>query len=375
MLQRTIVTAITLLLVATTGMAQMQDKLIITDVKIGSLPPNSLPALAIAIDRGADAVQLELVLTSDDRVIVLGSTVLNELTNVAELYPERSRQDGTFYALDFTLEEIQRLSLISLTPYPSPRLHIPSFAEALGLIRILEQNIEKRIGLVVEIKKSWFHLNENKDLSGSAMEELHRYGYTVQGDNVFLASYDAEELQRVHDILLAEADTQIKLIQLIEDNNGQETLRFERGQWLPYNYDWMFTKFGIKAVSAYADAIGLPPETIIDESGNLNQANYIEDAHILGMQVLVYPFDRSLNPLPDYAKNVEELLELHLFSAGMDGLLTGQGHLTRSYLAKRLTEDSETISPQQQSINRLIERSTSSSVIQNGPALPLNQFN
>ena len=254
-----------------------------------------------------------------------------------------------------------RLKLPSARPgnpragrYPLPHFHIPSFADILGLLRIMEAEGNKSVTLVAEIKKSWFHQQEGKDTSRATLKVLEQFGFTAPEDGFFIASYDPEELQRIHDTLFPATGIKTKLLQLIGSNDGLETLRFERGRWLPYNYDWMATKFGLKAVSAYADAIGLLPEIFVDETGAAKQPHYLEDARLLGLQIFVYPVDHLLQELVGYADTAEELVNHFLFSLDLDGLLTSRTNLFRTVLANRSKEHAST-DDQPQSIEQLIE--------------------
>ena len=76
----------------------------------GYLPEHTLPAVELAHKFGADYIEQDVVLTSDGVPIVLHDVTLELTTNVATLFPERHRDDGLFYAIDFTLEEIKKLN-------------------------------------------------------------------------------------------------------------------------------------------------------------------------------------------------------------------------------------------------------------------------
>ena len=71
----------------------------------GYLPEHTLPAVELAHTFGADYIEQDVVLTSDGVPIVLHDVTLELTTNVARLFPERHRDDGLFYAIDFTLED------------------------------------------------------------------------------------------------------------------------------------------------------------------------------------------------------------------------------------------------------------------------------
>ena len=59
--------------------------------------------------QGADYLEQDLVMTKDDRLVVLHDHYLDRVTDVAERFPDRARKDGRYYAIDFTLDEIRSL--------------------------------------------------------------------------------------------------------------------------------------------------------------------------------------------------------------------------------------------------------------------------
>ncbi|MEW6710741.1 MAG: glycerophosphodiester phosphodiesterase family protein, partial [Candidatus Riflebacteria bacterium] len=77
----------------------------------GYLPEHTLPAKALAHGMGADYIEQDLVLTKDGHPIVVHDIHLDTVTDVATRFPERKRDDGRFYAIDFTLAEIKTLKV------------------------------------------------------------------------------------------------------------------------------------------------------------------------------------------------------------------------------------------------------------------------
>lgn len=93
-----------------TGSALAGDKIVIAHRGAsGYLPEHTLPAKAMAYAQGADYLEQDLVMTKDDRLVVLHDHYLDRVTDVAERFPDRARKDGRYYAIDFTLEEIRSL--------------------------------------------------------------------------------------------------------------------------------------------------------------------------------------------------------------------------------------------------------------------------
>src|SRR5687767_8138482 len=71
------------------------------------LPEHTLEAYSMAHAWNVDYIEADLVVTKDNKLVVLHDTHVDTTTNVAQLFPKRKRADGRFYAVDFTLEEIK----------------------------------------------------------------------------------------------------------------------------------------------------------------------------------------------------------------------------------------------------------------------------
>ncbi|GAL25385.1 glycerophosphoryl diester phosphodiesterase [Vibrio variabilis] len=75
----------------------------------GYLPEHTLEAKALAYAMKPDYIEQDVVMTKDDRLVVLHDHYLDRVTDVASRFPDRAREDGRFYAIDFTLAEIKTL--------------------------------------------------------------------------------------------------------------------------------------------------------------------------------------------------------------------------------------------------------------------------
>ena len=58
---------------------------------------------------GADYIEQDVLLSRDGELIVLHDLYLDAVTDVAQRYPGRQREDGHYYAIDFDLAEIRTL--------------------------------------------------------------------------------------------------------------------------------------------------------------------------------------------------------------------------------------------------------------------------
>ena len=83
----------------------------------GYLPEHTLEAKQLAFEMGADYLEQDIVASRDDELVVLHDIHLDRVTNVAEKFPQRIRDDGRYYARDFDLDEIQ--ARCSIDPWRS----------------------------------------------------------------------------------------------------------------------------------------------------------------------------------------------------------------------------------------------------------------
>ncbi len=72
---------------------------------------HTLPAKALAYAMKPDYIEQDVVMTKDDQLVVLHGRIIIwiALPIFAERFPDRAREDGRYYAIDFTLAEIKSL--------------------------------------------------------------------------------------------------------------------------------------------------------------------------------------------------------------------------------------------------------------------------
>ena len=313
-----------------TDQAMSAGKMIIAESGAGkNLIENSLPAVTLAASQGVEYLELHVVMTADDQLVVFHDLTLDRLTDVAQVFPNRKRQDGASYVIDFTLDELRKLRLLGPADGKNSEfplvLSIPTLTEELRLLRRLETVLNRQLGIVLEIRQPWFHQLEDKDISSATLDTLARFRYTTAQSKLYLQCFDPDELQRIHNQLMPERQMSLPLIQQIDANDGQETKHGTKGNLLPYNYDWLFTNTGLRMIASYAVAIALPAENIAGPTGNLPLAGYIDEAHRIGLMVLAFPLDNTSN-FPPYAADFPALVDFYFTRAGIDGIYTSMYH-------------------------------------------------
>jgi glycerophosphoryl diester phosphodiesterase len=301
----------------------------------GYLPEHTIAAKAMAYAQGVDFIEQDLVMSKDNEVIVLHDYLLDTVSNVRNVFPGRSRDDGSFYVVDFTLDEIRTLSVLErfefeageMLPVFSDRFplgassfRIHTFVEEIELIQGLNKSTGNSIGIYPEIKSPAFHRSEGKDISNAVLNILKEYGYTSHRDNVFLQCFDPKELIRIHDELLPAKDMSLPLIQLLGAS----------AQYKP-----MLSEEGMQNVSKYAVGIGPSIWNLVENDSTISELKLTELsewARAAGLQVHAYTFRRDAGQIPPYAKDFEDLLKIFFVDVGVDGVFTDFPDLAVDYV-------------------------------------------
>ena len=336
-----------------------RPKWIISNGITPPLPASSLLGLALALERGSSRLWVELVLTADDQVVLLSDTRIDQLTDVKTMFPERSRADGSFYSFDFTLDELQQLSLTSTVgpelPLALSRSHLAIVAldDFLRVVDLVSGESDTLPTLFFVLKHGWRHQQEGKDLGAEVLEALNNYQATAGTASLIIGSYDPEELQQLAESAGSGASDMIGFMQLIGTDDGREVQRLEFGTYQPYSYDLLFTRFGLKAVSDYTTTIGMDPEAIFDASGALIHPTFLDDARTLGLRVVCSRTDSLSEQFFNLGPGREALFEHLLFTIGFDGIVTSEDRRARSWLKNLEPTDGN---EQTQIIERLIDQ-------------------
>ncbi|MEE4637923.1 MAG: glycerophosphodiester phosphodiesterase [Wenzhouxiangella sp.] len=285
------------------------------------LPEHSFEAYLLAYGQGADFIEPDLVMTSDGQLIALHDLTLDATTNVAEVFPSRAREDGRFFAMDFSLEELRRLKLserievdTGLARFPNrwpPGLgefRIVTLEDLIVWLRELNRATGRRVGLYPETKFPAFHAEAGFDIAGALVEVLLRHDLPDANLPVFIQSFEPEPLERIR----ARHGDRFALIQLIGANDWRMNT---------VDYDAMTSATGLAHVASYASGIGPPLTTLIeiDESGNTRPSPLFRSARRL--KLTIHPFTFRREGLPA-EHSLESLLDLFIHELAIDGLFT-----------------------------------------------------
>lgn len=315
----------------------------------GYLPEHTFACKALAIGQGADFLELDLVMTKDDQLVVVHDHFLDGISNVAQVYPTRARQDGHFYVMDFTLAEIRQLQTTepfttengkqeAVYPHRYPLwagyFTIHTFAEELQFIRGLEKSLGRSIGLYVEIKAPWLHHQADKDISLAALKLLQQYGYCQRTEKIIVETFDYHELLRIKYELLPQLGMDLPLHFLIAQTDWHETqVKNQDGHWENYSYDWVFTENAMQEIARHFDGISPEYNMLIEvaasKKGNVIVSPLGQAAQQAGLGVHTYTVRRD--KLPAYVDSMENLLDV-LVQAGATGVFTDFPDLALKHL-------------------------------------------
>lgn len=289
----------------------------------GYLPEHTLEAKTLAHGMGADYIEQDLVLTKDNQPVVLHDIHLDTVTDVADVFPDRKRDDGRYYAIDFTLAEVKQLRVherIDLKtgkavfpgrfPLGKNEFRVPTLAEEIELIQGLNKSTGRRVGIYPEIKKPAWHRQEGKDISRIVLATLKQFGYRGKDDLCYLQCFDPKETRRLRE----ELDCQLRLVQLIGDNDWSEAVA---------DFDKLRTAEGLKQIAEYADGVGpwMPHVlTGLDSKGEPVLTELVKDAHASGLKV--HPYTFRADSLPGYAESFDQVLRLFTEYADVDGVFS-----------------------------------------------------
>jgi len=291
------------------------------------LPEHTLPAKAAAHAMGADFIEQDVVLSRDGVPLVLHDIYLDSTTDVAQRYPQRARKDGRYYALDFDLAEIQQLhanervewdaqgNATAAFPLRFPGraelFRVPTLAQEIDLISGMDHSSGRSTGLYVEFKAPNWHQAQGYDLVSAVMAVLREKQYHDRPRQVFLQCFDDKTLK----YLRHELNTPLPLIQLIAENSW--------GEDSAVDYDYLQTAAGLKDIASYADGIGPWIMQIYqgrDASGKAQLSNLVSLAQQQGL--LVHPYTFRCDELPAGIDDFNDLLEIFVQQAGVNGLFT-----------------------------------------------------
>ncbi len=294
----------------------------------GYLPEHTLAAKALAFAQGAHYLEQDVVLSKDKVPVLLHDIHVDAMSDVAEKFPERKREDGRYYAIDFTLAELKTLRLTErfdpktgrqVYPKRFPKdaadFRIVTLEEELQFIAGLKHSSGREAGIYPEIKQPGWHRAEGHDISAIVLEVLRRNGYSGKEHACYVQCFEHDEVLR----LRRELGWQGRTIQLMGGGkSGAGGSDFER----------MRTPEGLAELAKLVDGIGPSITSVLDSNGQ--PTNLVRDAHAAGLAV--HPYTLRADDLPAFSTTPSDLLNALFEKAEVDGLFSDHPDLCVDWL-------------------------------------------
>lgn len=168
----------------------------------GHLPEHTLAAYTLAWSMGADYLEPDVVLTKDGVAICAHDVNMERVTDVAERFPDRAREDGKWYWIDFTLDEVRTLRVTYKGANGVVGGAVPTFEAFLRLVDRLNaiggEDGRARVGIIPEIKRPQFHADNGWSIHFEVLDALERFGYTETDNPCIIQCFDLNTLRRLH---------------------------------------------------------------------------------------------------------------------------------------------------------------------------------
>ncbi len=279
----------------------------------GYLPEHSLAGKALAHGLGADFLEQDVVASRDGVLLVLHDLWLDDVSDVADRFPGRSRDDGHFYCIDFDLAEIRSLhfgeridSTSGREKYPgrftrsSGSFSVATLEEEICFIQGLNTSTGRTVGIYPEIKAPQWHSKQGIDLASALVDILEKFGYLEEGSRIYLQCFDPGTLRAVR----RRVGPALRIIQLLSSTTVVDTAL-------------------LRSVGEYASGIGPSIKLIlrgIASDGQFQLSELVSIAQNLGLEV--HPYTFRVDDLPDGCTDFDALLRLFITQLGVDGLFT-----------------------------------------------------
>jgi len=189
----------------------------------GHLPEHTLAAYTLAWSMGADYLEPDVVLTKDGVTICAHDVVMQRVTDVAQRFPDRAREDGKWYWIDFTVDEVRTLRVTYDGPGGSVGGAVPTFEEFLRLVDRLNaiggEDGRVPVGVIPEPKKPAFHRDHAMNIETAVLDALIAHGYEDQADPAIIQCFELDALERLHD-----AGCELRLVWLMGEEPSDADL-------------------------------------------------------------------------------------------------------------------------------------------------------
>ncbi|MBF4561507.1 glycerophosphodiester phosphodiesterase [Microbacterium sp. VKM Ac-2870] len=262
----------------------------------GYRPEHTRSSYALALEQGVDAVEPDVVFTSDGVAVVRHENEIGGTTDVAD-HPEfasrrrRKTVDGAphtgWFAEDFTWDELATLRCRERVPLLRPASAAFDDTEPplrlrdlLDLVRSASRDQGRRIGVVLEVKHATFFTGLGIDVAGLLAAELRAAGWADGILPLYVESFEQTVLTD-----LRGRGIRGTFIYLLESDGTAVDLRTAQGEAAP-TYREQVSPTGLDRLVGEVDGISVDKKMILapDERGRpTGPSRVVADAHDRGL--------------------------------------------------------------------------------------------
>lgn len=326
----------------------------------GLYPEEIIAGYQAAIAAGTDALEMDLMSSSDGVLFVCHNPFLSDTTDVAN-HPEFAARkkarsvDGVavppdWYISDFTAAELKTLRVKQPVAVRSHQYDgqypLATFQEVIDLAKATRAaNPASKLLVYPETKNPIFQRLLGVPLEEKLVEMINKEGWNSVDAPIIVQSFEPESLKMMRRLGLKTRAVQLMDGDGIDFRNGMLTYNSpdtaKPYSWLqhgdPRTFAAMATPEGLAEIKTYADGIGpwkvyIIPAQGVDGAGNpvkaLSQASnmaptsLVADAHRLGLFVHPFTFRDEAARLTATYKGDPKAEYKAFFDAGVDGVFT-----------------------------------------------------
>lgn len=298
------------------------------------LPEHTLPAKAMAYAMGVDYIEQDVVMTKDGVLMVMHDIFVDTTTDIAKKFPGRARENGRYYASDFTSEELRSLRVterfnpktgkpVFAGRFPDSNIayQIPTLEEEFLQIQGLNKSTGRNVKVYVEVKEPDFFSAQGLDILKATIELMDKYGYNTMESGAILQIFDYEAVVRSREL-----GWKGELCMLVTAN-GQGA-KDDKAR-----HKWLTTEEGMKDVARYATIYA--PNFNLLAVPNADATGYTISplanmCRAYGMKL--HSWTLRKDSLPKGFKTWEEVLDVSFKTLKVEGMFSDFPDLLVEYL-------------------------------------------
>lgn len=267
----------------------------------GYRPEHTTSSYLLAFSQGVDAVEPDLVVSSDGVIVIRHENEISGTTDVADRPEFADRRvtkivDGVtltgWFTEDFTWEELSTLRCRERVPELRPDNTAHDNAEGMLRLRDLialvddwNADHDRQVGLVLELKHVDFLQKAGHDLVALLLDELAASGWDRKPELLTIECFEIDPLDRLRDVGL-----RARLIFLLEHKGSPPDQLALYGPQAR-DYAWYRTDAGLDSLMGRVHGISVSKRDLLRVNG-LGKAIGIQDivqrAHSRGLLVFTW---------------------------------------------------------------------------------------